>query len=114
MSIRKFPPPIHTGDREVNGGNLESQQILNIQVKRDQIPFPPGWTPNLGITRGDFYSIQISGPPAEQLSLGIEIIPHFSNLNILGKGSVTTPENPPLPVEVLVANLSATAMEAPP
>ncbi len=66
------------------------------------------------ITLEDFYSFQISGPPAEQLSLGIEIIPHFSNLNIMEKGSVTTLENPPLPVEVLVENLSVITMEAPP
>ncbi len=87
---------------------------MNVQVKLNQYPFPPGWTPNLEITRVDFYSLQISGPPAEQLKLGFEVFPQFSRREITRKTHMTESEIPPPPLEALVANLSATTMEAPP
>ena len=107
-------PPQHQVSCSSQTPPLSVKGDWEVKVKLEQFPSPPGWTPNLEITRGDFYSLQISGPPADQIGLGIEIIPPFSNLNVMGKGPVTPSENPPLPVEVLEANLSATKIEVPP
>jgi hypothetical protein len=113
-SISSRITPIPEEPSGVFHENLEGRQLLNVQVKLNQYPFPPGWTQPLDITRGDFYSFKISGPHADQLNLGIEVIPQFSRMEITRKTHMTASEIPPPPFEALVANLSVTAMEAQP
>ena len=93
-NLENIPAEENNLSDTVSGQNLEerSQRSLSAQINFELFPYPEGWTPELGITRGNFVA---QGSEAK-LELGIvvlplSLIPGFTARNVQNSG--TAPPN---------------------
>ena len=72
-NLENIPAEENNLSDTVSGQNLEerSQRSLSAQINFELFPYPEGWTPELGITRGNFVA---QGSEAK-LELGIVVLP---------------------------------------
>ena len=89
-NLENIPAEENNLSDTVSGQNLEerSQRSLSAQINFELFPYPEGWTPELGITRGNFVA---QGSEAK-LELGIvvlplSLIPGFTARNVQNSGT---------------------------